>query len=180
MAAQTRSSRSSPRPASNRTIGTLEAVAELNGPAVTGISVSRAGRLFVSFPRWSDPMEYSVAEIRDGKPSPFPNPDIFDEAKPASERLVCVQSVIVDARDRLWALDSGSVGQGPVLEGGPKLVAFDLETGAIVRKIVLPPQSLKTKSYLNDVRFDLERGGGWAFRTKIDAGPAWQSPDQSG
>jgi sugar lactone lactonase YvrE len=53
--------------------------------------------------------------------------------------------------------------------GGPKLVAVDLRTNRIVRKILFPPTVVPTNSYINDVRFDLRRGrGGMAFIT--DAG----------
>src|SRR4051812_13071926 len=143
---------------SDRPKGELEVVAELDGPIVTGITISNTNRLFVSFPRWSDPVEFTVAEIVNGAPVPFPNRGIHDQTKPPSERLVSVQSVVVDALDRLWMLDSGSLNQGPVLPGGPKLVAVDLGTGQIVKKILFPKEVVKTNSYLNDVRFDLRRG----------------------
>jgi sugar lactone lactonase YvrE len=84
-----------------------------------------------------------------------------------------VQSVVVDARDRLWVLDTGSVKFGPVTPGGAKLVAIDLATNQIVRTIVFPETVALPTSYLNDVRFDLRRGkSGVAYITdSTDKGP---------
>ncbi|HEY9155384.1 MAG TPA: L-dopachrome tautomerase-related protein [Opitutaceae bacterium] len=144
----------------------LEVVAKLDGPLVTGITVSRRGRVFVSYPRWSDPISYSVAEILDGKPNAFPDEAAFAESLPPKDRLISIQSVVIDSQDRLWALDSGSVNQGPIVDNGPKLVAYDITSRTVVEKIALPEQVAHRDSYLNDVRFDLRRGkGGYAFIT---------------
>jgi len=144
----------------------LQVVAKLDGPIVTGVTISRRGRIFVSYPRWSDPLTYSVAEIVDGQPKAFPDEAAFAESLPPKDRLISVQSVVVDSQDRLWLLDSGSIEQGPILDGGPKLVAFDITSRAVVEKIPLPEQVAHRDSYLNDVRFDLRRGkGGYAFIT---------------
>src|SRR6266516_7018656 len=51
----------------------LQLVAGINGPMPTGIAVSKAGRIFVNFPRWGDPVEFTVAELKDGKPVAYPN-----------------------------------------------------------------------------------------------------------
>src|SRR5687768_17498835 len=48
----------------------VETVAEFHGPMPTGVTVSRSGRIFVNFPRWGDPVEFTAAELRDGKPVP--------------------------------------------------------------------------------------------------------------
>ena len=42
--------------------------------------------------------------------------------------FVSVQSVVVDPKDRLWVLDTGSIGFGPTTFGGPKMVGIDLNT----------------------------------------------------
>jgi hypothetical protein len=39
----------------------------------TGVTVSRAGRLGVNFPRWGDPVDLTVAELKDGQPVPYPD-----------------------------------------------------------------------------------------------------------
>ena len=54
----------------------------------------------------------------------------------------------------------------PPRYGGPKLVCVDLATDQVVQKILFPPDVALPTSYLNDVRFDLRRGGaGMAFVT---------------
>lgn len=154
--------------------GTIETVAELSGPIVTGITVSRTGRIFVTFPRWDDPVRYSVAELRpDGSTHAYPNAAIHDQRRPLAERLVSVQSAVVDPLDRLWLVDTGSLNFGPVTTGGPKLVGVNLRNGKVFASIVLPPQVALPTTYINDVRFDLRRGdGGLAFLTDSSgAGP---------
>ena len=44
------------------------------------------------------------------------------------------------------------------LPGGPKLVAIDLTTNKVVKRILLPPSAAGSTSYMNDVRFDLRIG----------------------
>src|SRR5262245_35161607 len=50
-------------------VGRLEVVATFDGPIPTGVTVSRKGRIFVNFPRWGDKVEFTVAELKGGKPS---------------------------------------------------------------------------------------------------------------
>ena len=71
-----------------------------------------------------------------------------------------MQSVVLDALDRLWILDTGRAltPEGtlvPASPGGPKLVAVDLSTNEVIDTIVFPPTVAFADSYLNDVRFDL-------------------------
>ena len=142
----------------------LEVVAKLEGPLVTGITVSRRGRIFVSYPRWTDPLQYSIAEIVDGKAVAFPDEAASGENVPAKDRLISIQSVVIDSQDRLWALDSGTINQGPTIDDGPKLIAYDITSRTASEKIAIPEQVAHRDSYLNDVRFDLRRGkGGYAF-----------------
>jgi hypothetical protein len=58
-----------PKLAEERTAGKLEVVATFDGPMPTGVTVSHKGRIFVNFPRWGDAVTYTVAEVKDGKPS---------------------------------------------------------------------------------------------------------------
>jgi sugar lactone lactonase YvrE len=157
-----------PRLPSVEARGKLEQVATITGAMPTGIAVSRSGRIFINYPRWGDPVEFTVAELRNGKPVPYP--DIatsgVSNAGDAAKRFVSVQSVVIDPADHLWVLDTGSVQFGPVQPGGAKLVEIDLTNDRIVRTIVFPPTVALPSSYLNDVRFDLTRGaGGYAYIT---------------
>src|SRR5271165_232137 len=139
-------------------IGQLEIVATFSGPMPTGVTVSNNGRIFANFPRWGDNVEYTVAEVKDGKTLPYPNADInrYAESGDPSGKLVSVQSVVVDPTGkRLWILDTASIAFGPVKPGGPKLVAVDLNTNRVDKKIIFPADVALPMTYLNDVRFDL-------------------------
>jgi sugar lactone lactonase YvrE len=156
----------------DRPLGEPQLVHAFPGQMPTGVAVSDDGRVFVSYPRWGDRVEFTVAEVRDGQEVPYPDAavNVYDETRPA-ECLVCVQSVVVDPAGRLWLLDAGSIELGPRIEGGAKLVCVDLETDTIVRTIVVPPDVALETTYLNDVRFDLRRGdGGTAFITDSSNG----------
>lgn len=148
-------------------IGQIEQVAAFYGAMPTGVSVSPKGRIFTNFPRWGDPVEFTCAEVKDGKPLPYPSREInqLDQTSQA-KCLVSVQSVVVDAKDRLWILDTGSIQFGPTSLGGPKLVGVNLDTNQVFQTILFPQDVALPTSYLNDVRFDLERGEqGMAFIT---------------
>jgi sugar lactone lactonase YvrE len=159
--------------AKERVIGQLDVVATFNGPLPTGVTVANNGRIFVNFPKWGDPVEYTLAEVKNGKTLPYPDPEInhYADGDNPAEKLISVQSVVVDpSGTRLWILDTGSIGFGPVKPTGGKLIAVDLNTNRIVKKIVFPADVALTNTYLNDVRFDLHRGAeGMAFITDSGA-----------
>jgi sugar lactone lactonase YvrE len=162
--------------AKDRAIGQLEVVATFSGPMPTGVTVANNGRIFVNFPKWGDNVEYTVAEVKDGKTLPYPNADInrYKNGDDQSDKLVSVQSVVVDPTgSRLWILDTGSIGFGTTNVGGPKLIAVDLNTNKVVKKIIFPSDVALPTTYLNDVRFDLHRGAeGMAFITdSTSSGP---------
>ncbi|GHH88354.1 gluconolaconase [Streptomyces sulfonofaciens] len=146
----------------------LEAVAAFDGAMPTGVTVSRSGRIFVNFPRWGDDVPFSVAEIRDGVAVAYPDQAInAPDATDPEHHFLGVQSVVVDAAERLWVVDTGRVEWADAPYGGPKLVAVDLATDRVVRTIILPAQVAGARSFVNDVRFDLTRG--YAYLT--DATP---------
>jgi sugar lactone lactonase YvrE len=148
-----------PRLGLARPAGKLELVATFDGPMPTGVTVSHKGRVFVNYPRWGDPVTFTVAEVKGGKASGYPDAAFatFDRSRPG-ETLVSVQSVVVDPADRLWILDTGSVEFGPVIPGGAKLVGADLASNRVFKTITFPPEVALKTSYLNDVRFDLRKG----------------------
>jgi sugar lactone lactonase YvrE len=152
---------------SDEPLGALEPIAFFHGAMPTGVSVSHKGRIFVNFPKWGDNVQFTVAEIRDGDATAYPNQSInnTDEEDLAST-LVSVQSVVVDPADRLWILDTGSPLFKPTEFGGPKMVCVDLNTNKLTKKILFPQSVALPTTYLNDVRFDLRRGNeGMAFIT---------------
>jgi hypothetical protein len=135
----------------------LEVVASLDYRA-TGVAVSKSGRLFACFPYWSSPHTYSVAELKPNQPpTPYPTPgwnDVAAAGLDPNRHFVCVQSVFIDAQDKLWILDAAA----PQFQGvvnGAKLLKVDLASNTIEKiyrfnAILAPPGS-----YLNDVRIDL-------------------------
>ena len=150
-----------------RSAGSAELVHAFPDQMPTGVTVTDDGRIFVCYPRWGDPVEFTVAELRDGEEVAYPDAEFnsFDDQRPA-DCLVSVQSVVVDPAGRLWLLDTGSTEFGPVIPGGPKLVGVDLESDEVVQTIRFPADVALETTYLNDIRFDLRRGeGGAAFIT---------------
>lgn len=150
-----------------QTVGTIEPVALFNGSMPTGVTVSQSGRIFVNFPRWGDPVDFTVAEVKNGQAVAYPNPEINrPNQQDPSNSLVSVQSVVVDPQDRLWMLDTGSIEFSPTAPGGPKLIGVDLKQNRIFKTILFPRDVALPTTYLNDVRFDLRRGqAGMAFIT---------------
>jgi sugar lactone lactonase YvrE len=99
-----------------------------------------------------------VAELIDGELVPFPDVrwnSWTPEADPTTT-FVCVQSVVADTAGHLWVLDPGRV-RG-LVEGGTKLIRFDLATGEPVTTYRFREPEITPSSYLNDVRIDLESG----------------------
>ena len=111
-----------------------------SGKQWTGVAVSHAGRIFVCYPRWSDDVQMSVAELvpvsswstkLQAVAYPGGAWQGYKEGGDAANSFVCVQSVVVDDADnrldigfggcRRWR-DSGGA-WGEVVEGG-----FEIET----------------------------------------------------
>lgn len=149
------------------TAAELQEVANFPTTQVTGVTVSRTGRVFVNFPDWGDEHPMSVAEIVDGQPKPFPNAEWNTKGDPQST-FICVQSVVVDANDQLWVLDPAAPKMQSIVKGGPKLVKIDLKTNIVVQTIPFGEDVAKSKSYLNDVRIDVNSNT--AFITDSGAG----------
>ncbi len=147
----------------------LEVVASFPTQQVTGVAVSKNGRVFVSFPFWSDDHATSVAEVLpDGSAKPYP--DALWNAKDGAPqfRWVCVQSVVVDDTDALWVLDPAAPKTERIVPGGPKLVKIDLSTNRPVQTITFDETVAPEHSYLNDVRIDTQYG--YAYMTESGGG----------
>jgi sugar lactone lactonase YvrE len=134
----------------------LEVVAETERQW-TGVAVSREGRVFVNFPRWSPEVPVSVAELRaDGSLAAFPDQgwNAWSPGSDPASAWVCVQSVVADGEGSLWVLDPANPGFAGVVPGGAKLVEIDIPTGAIIQVIRFDNSVAPPESYLNDVRLD--------------------------
>jgi sugar lactone lactonase YvrE len=161
-----------PVPAQEPT-GNMEVFARLHGYMPTGIAVSQEGRVFLCFPRWDDAMVYTVGELTPGgKVEPYPGLGLNqpDDVDPGAS-LFSVQSVVVDAMNRLWLLDTGSIRWRPATAGAAKLVCIDVFRNEVVKTIVMPSDAVPPGAYLNDVRFDLTEGDeGVAYITESGLG----------
>ena len=138
--------------------------------------MSSSGRKFSSYARSLDPnnIAYTVAELK-GNNSETPYPSVEINSPPGGainytvspavganyeNYFIGVQSVVIDALDRLWILDTGRAAMQngtnvPATPGGPKLVGIDLTTNQIIKTITFPPNVVFSDSYINDIRFDL-------------------------
>ncbi len=129
---------------------------------LTGIAISKTGRFFVNFPRWSDRYQNAVIEVQpDGSSVPFPNADWnkWDlKQSDAGQHFVCVQSVVVDRNDALWVLDPAAPLTISPVPGGPKLVKIDLSTNQVSQVFLFDSSVILPDTYLNDVRFDETNG----------------------
>ena len=174
-----------PRPVGSDAQPDYEVVAEFIDVMPTGVTVSDDGRIFVSFPRWGDDVPYTVAEIIDGRSVAFPSAQANKwTGTGPRERLISVQSVVVDPDGYLWLLDTGAPSFSPyVRDGGPKLVRVDLARNEIDRVLSIDDSAMTPTTYLNDVRFDY-RDGRYAYITdsqptgalivvNLDTGECW-------
>lgn len=131
----------------------------------TGVAVTESGRMFVSYPRWGDEVDFTVAELRDGEEVPYPNAEINTlHPDDPSRCLASVHRMTLDGAGGLWLMDNGSVDLAGPPPGAAKLVCVDLGTDEVVRTIGFSRDVVFRSTYLNDVRIDLRRGEeGMAF-----------------
>lgn len=143
----------------DRSFGTLEQVHAFYDAMPTGVTVTETGRIFVNFPRWGDNVPFTVGEIRDGKVVAYPNAAINQEnLNDPSDGLISVQSVVADGRGRVWLLDTAAPGFADPKPKGAKLIAVDLVSNKIVKRLVFPDNVMLPSTYVNDMRFDFRTG----------------------
>jgi len=148
----------------------LEAVFQDNTYQITGVAVSKQGRVFVNYPYWTDTYRYAVAEVsKDGSVKPYPTASYnsWREGQPVAEgKWICVQSVHVDAKDRLWIVDAASPKQNGVVGDAHRLVCFNLSTNQVEK--VFPMKGIVgSNSYLNDVRVDTDHEVAYLTESKL-------------
>jgi sugar lactone lactonase YvrE len=148
----------------------LEEVFSDSAYQLTGVAISHKGRLFVNYPYWLDKHLYSVVEVIDGKPIPYPDMawNSFQKGEDGADKFVCVQAVFVDDKDFLWIVDPAGIGLAEVYRGDNKIVKVDLKTNKIVRIYRFPKSVAGKESYINDIRVD--NINGFAYLTSCSNG----------
>lgn len=152
---------------SRKNTGELEIAAKFYNAMPTGVAISKNGRLFINFPKWGDDVTYSVVELVDEKEIPYPNEEMnrYDSTNPINTFL-SVQALFIDHLDRLWVLDTGAPFFDVPNKEAAKLVSIDLKTNKILNTYSFSEKVLLDTTYLNDMRFDWNRGDkGTAFIT---------------
>ena len=125
----------------------------------TGVAVTKDGRIFLSFPRWTEDSPISVAELRNGQITPYPDAETnswrnaLKDKVEAKNHFVCVQTIEADHSGHLWVLDPAAPAMGALVPGGAKMVKIDLTSNKLVQTIFFDDQVAPQGSYLNDVRF---------------------------
>jgi len=131
----------------------MEVVADLPTPP-GNIAVSAGGRVFASLHPEARP-EWKVVEIVNGQAQPWPNLN-FQTGIAEPRYFRDVLSLRIDQQGRLWTLDNGGHGVHP-----GRLLAFDLDSGAVVHEYEFPRAVAGLGSHLND--FQISADGRWIY-----------------
>lgn len=121
----------------------LEIVAELPTPP-GNIAVSRTGRVFISLHPEAHPA-LKVVELVNSQMQPFPNA-AYQDGRDA-HAFNNVLGIRLDAQNRLWTLDNGTHGLKP-----PRLLAFDIDSGALAFEYSIAKDIAGLGSHLNDLQ----------------------------
>ncbi|XP_014486921.1 PREDICTED: protein yellow-like [Dinoponera quadriceps] len=131
-----------------------------------GIEIWR-NKVFVTIPRWRDGIPATLNYIsldtnQSGSPrlTPYPN-WIQNKAGVCGRGLTTVYRIHADVCDRLWVLDTGTVGLGDTtVQVCPyTLNVFDLTTDKILRQYRLRPQDINQNTFIANIAVDLGRDG---------------------
>ena len=149
---------------------TLELVFSDSMHELTGVAVSKTGRMFTNYPLWNQPHLYDVVEIT--SPTQFhPYPNVLWNSLHNGDnglfKWVCVQAVYVDDKNKLWVVDPASPFMKGVYQYSYKLVKIDLATNRI-EKIYRFKTVADVNSYVNDVRVDTKLN--YAYLTNSNEG----------
>jgi sugar lactone lactonase YvrE len=114
----------------------------------------------------------SVGELDgDANVVPYPNGEFNDwrQGEDPAQKFVCVQSVYIDRKDRLWILDPANPMFRGVVPGGAKLMLFDLSSNELERTYEFDEEIAPSGSYLNDVRIDTQSETGFITDSGLGA-----------
>lgn len=127
---------------------------------LTGVAVAKDNRVFVNYPYWLDTHSYSVVEVKDGKPVPYPDAEwnSFKKGEDGQNKFVTVQSVVTDDKGFLWVVDAAGIGLGKVYQHSSKVVKINLANNKIEKIYRFPENVVSEDVYINDIRVDNENG----------------------
>jgi sugar lactone lactonase YvrE len=109
---------------------------------IGNLAVSADGRVFYTIHPESRPTGAKLLEWVDGAAKPFPS-------EAAQTLFETPLGIAIDRQNRLWTIDHGNHGTGQ-----PRLLAFDLETGAVVQEHVFDSSVAQLGSFLQDLQVD--------------------------
>ncbi len=143
--------------------------ARSTGAVWNGVVVAPDGRLFAVLPRLANPTGPSLVQVT-GRDTlvPYPSPAWNGDGTlpdKAALPFIGLNAIHLAPDGSMWAVDTGSPGFGrPALPGGTRLLRIDLTRNEVTRVLVLPPDVLRPRGMIDDIRFN----GGHAYVT--DAG----------
>ena len=151
----------------------LQVVAEFTAPQMVGVAVEPGGKIFACFPRWDYNPVYPIAEVGPNNTlKPYPNAGwcVWNDSvkNEPLKHWICPQTVQTDKQGMVWILDAAAPGLQFTVPGGPKLVKTNPKTGQVLLTIPFPEAVVPRKSYLNDVRIDLQNN--YAYMTESGLG----------
>ncbi|MBS7566959.1 SMP-30/gluconolactonase/LRE family protein [Mucilaginibacter sp. Bleaf8] len=158
------------RPANTLYLPKLEEVFADSTYQLTGVAISANGRLFTNYPYWLDTHNYSVIEVVNGKPVPYPDREwnSFKKGENGQNKFVCVQSVVTDNKGYLWVVDAAGIGLSAVYQKSNKVIKINLANNKIERVYRFPDNVAGADVYLNDIRIDNKDG--FAYMTSSSGG----------
>ena len=126
---------------------------------LTGVAISKTGRLFTDYPFWAGTHRFSLVEVLPGnqvKPYPDAAMNSWAKGQDGKSKWVCVQAVYIDDDNTMWVIDPAAPQLGTVYQQSHKLVKINLNTNKIERTYFFLGVA-DEHSYLNDVRVDTKR-----------------------
>lgn len=137
---------------------------------LTGVAVTKDNRVFVNYPYWLDNHSYSVVEVKNGKPIPYPNAEWnnFKKGEDGQNKFVTVQSLVADDKGFLWIVDAAGIGLGKVYQHSAKVLKINLATNRIEKIYKFPKNVVDEDVYINDIRVDNQNG--FAYLTNSNTG----------
>ena len=127
-----------------------------SGLIINGAATTPDGRLFLPVQPEAPDDTHQVVEIRDGKPTAYPDEhwNSWRDGMDGAGRFVGVNAIRIGPDGYLWIVDRGAPGIGkPLATNGVKLVKIDVSTDEVVR--VYDLTSLTSPwSFVDDVRFN--------------------------